>query len=501
MKTKISAAVSLLLCTLMISALIISSLTVSALSATVLGDANENGELEISDGNYIQRALISQIKLTEQGMKNAMVYDGESLSITDVTIIQKYLAGLITEFPVSKIISTEETSPSENTEETTGNETEPLKNVDIYFSNNKNWEKVTVYIFNSSSGEAKSEWPGDEMTYLATNEYGEKIYKQNIDLTLYDRIIFSNNGADQTTDTSVSAASSGFFINKKCGTSKTDKWICGLYPYGESDEGITETVNLTYPESSSYQSYSKKITIWLPKDYSEDKEYSVLYMLDGQNTTGSDPECAENEWECDETLISLNKNTAADVIMVGIDNTVNRDSELTPPITDYPKEPGSTAKFTTPTGDVFSSFVTETVMPYIENNYSVNGINGITGSSSGGIEAFYIGIENPDKFSYVGALSPAYLLFTSDEWDSYLSTKDLDSSDMPKIHNYFGNSSKDSLEKAIYTYGIDMETRLKNKGYESSKLLTTVDSDGCHNELFWAVTLPETLSFGLGYKY
>ena len=518
MKTKSIIITAVILCLLIALSSVMPVMGSAAVSVTMYGDANENSQLDISDVSYIQQALAKLRTLSDQALINAKVTDGINLSITDATLIQQKLAKLIDKFPVETIEpSSEESSlytqpTTESTTETTEPETEStsqseteepvdhsLKNIDIYFSNNKSWTNVNIYIFNSSTGSAKSEWPGDKMTYVKTNDYGEKIYKTNIDLEKYDRVIFSNNGSDQTTDTPVSAASSGFFINKKGGTSKKDKWVCGLYPYDESDEGTIKTVNLSYPKSATYKAYNKKIFIWLPKDYSSSKKYSVLYMLDGQNIFGT-PNGSVNEWEADETAISLHKNTGEDIIVVGIDNSVNRDSELTPPITDTPTNPQTHEKFTTPTGDVFNNFVINTVIPYVEENYPTNGIRGIAGSSSGGIEAFYIGMENRNMFRYIGALSPAFLLFGESDWHTYLETLDFSKGNMPKLHIFFGNCERDLLEQAIYNGGINMENWLIQAGYNKSKILTTTDNDAYHNELFWAVVLPETVSFGLSYN-
>ena len=44
-------------------------------------------------------------------------------------------------------------------------------------------------------------WPGIEMTYVADNAYGEKIYSIEVDLSKYDMCVFSDNGGNQLADT------------------------------------------------------------------------------------------------------------------------------------------------------------------------------------------------------------------------------------------------------------------------------------------------------------
>lgn len=483
----------------------------------LLGDSNCDNKVDIMDTTCIQQHLAKITNLSEQGIINAKVSAAKNVTIQDATYIQQKLAKIIETFPAEST----ETSLTETTENTkvTSSPTEktetptkpmptqietvpPVSNiVDIYFSNSKSWQKVYAYIYNYKTESPKKAWPGDLMTLKETNEYGEGIYTTSVDISKYDRIVFNNGDSYQTTDTPVCAASSGFFPLAQCGNSKKDKWICGVYPYGEIDEGKIETTTLDYPKSSTHAAYKKKITVWLPKGYTKTKKYSVLYMCDGQNMFGNDPNCAPYEWEADETILSLQKNGGDGIIVVGIDNCTNRDSELTPPITSTPKDPTAGGKkFTTPTGDVFSNFIVNSVVPYIDAHYSTNSIRGIGGSSSGGIEAFYIGIEHPDMFNYIGALSPAFLLFNQSEWQTYLSSKNFSkTAKLPNIYLYQGNSIKDSLEQAIYSYGKDMNTWLTKNGYSNIKIKSVTDNDGFHSELFWAVYLPESLSFGLSF--
>ena len=91
----------------------------------------------------------------------------------------------------------------------------------IYFSNNKRWtDTVYAYVWNSTSGSPSVSWPGAEMTYLETNSYGEKIYYIDVDLSMYDMIIFSHgtdgNIVTQTVDVSLTTyTNNGFYVTDK----------------------------------------------------------------------------------------------------------------------------------------------------------------------------------------------------------------------------------------------------------------------------------------------
>ena len=91
----------------------------------------------------------------------------------------------------------------------------------IYFSDSKRWtDTIYAYVWNSTTGSFSVSWPGAEMTYLETNSYGEEIYYIDVDLSLYDMIIFSH-GSDrivvtQTIDISLTTyTNNGFYVTDK----------------------------------------------------------------------------------------------------------------------------------------------------------------------------------------------------------------------------------------------------------------------------------------------
>ena len=222
-------------------------------------------------------------------------------------------------------------------------------------------------------------------------------------------------------------------------------------------------------------------------------------MCDGQNLFGQATTLSGYEWECDETVLSMMQNGGDGVIVVGVacgDTNARRNHELTPNLGKLSSAVGGDTSYQNGGGKVFSDFVTDTVIPYVESNYNVNSIRGIAGSSSGGIEAFYIGMENMDKFRYIGALSPAFILYDRAVWDSYLSAKDF-SGNVPRIYFFCGNSEKDPLEQALYPNATAMEGWMKTHGYPAEKMITVTDANATHSEAFWALYFPDMLSYCL----
>lgn len=71
-------------------------------SEYILGDANNDGIVSISDATAIQRHLAQLEQIPEERLKAAMVCNGKTLTIADVTTIQKKLAEITDHFPVEE---------------------------------------------------------------------------------------------------------------------------------------------------------------------------------------------------------------------------------------------------------------------------------------------------------------------------------------------------------------------------------------------------------------
>ena len=441
-----------------------------------LGDTNGDGKVTIVDATLIQKNIAKLRALDDASISRARVCGYSRLSILDATAIQRYLAGFTTDFPANA--AEEEVSKVKD-------------NITIYFTNNKKWDKVSARFLNRVSGESADA----DLKNIKDNENGEQVYSAEVDLSKYDRVIFGN-GVVETTLTPVTKASSGFYI-RSGGTDK--KVLAGVYTYGTESVGNLDYVMMDYPDG-----YQKKVYIHTPAGYDpadKSKKYSVLYMSDGHAIFGKTPsDFTSHEWRCDETVDSLVKNGGDGVIVVGVvTNGSRRFNELTPKIaenaTGVPKE--YYFEDMSLEGELFSDFIINTVIPYVEGNYNTNSIRGFAGSSNGGLEAFYIGLEHPDMFKYIGALSPSFDFFDMKDWDKYLAGKDY-SGKMPKIYISNGNNERDFVEQTQYKSASIMESHLTKAGFPDDKVVTVLDEEAMHSEDFWAIYFPEMLSWGLG---
>ncbi len=160
--------------------------------------------------------------------------------------------------------------------------------------------------------------------------------------------------------------------------------------FAQETEAIIESVY------SEVLDETRVLRVHLPMEYSPDSTYDVLYATDG-------------EWNT--PYIDYIRNFAViegfmpEIILVGIENiyidSVNqrrRDFLLNK----YPVE--------TQTGntDAFTSFLSDEVIPFIENKYPTSGKRILYGHSLGGLYAGHIFLEQPDLFDGYMALDPAF---------------------------------------------------------------------------------------------
>jgi alpha-glucosidase len=144
---------------------------------------------------------------------------------------------------------------------------------------------------------------------------------------------------------------------------------------------------------------SKKIWVYLPKNYtSTKKKFPVLYMHDAQNIFDTKTSYS-GEWNVDEKLDSLN----AQVIVIGIEHgNEKRMDELTP----YKNE-----KYGGGNADNYLEFIVKTLKPEIDKKYRTN-LNprntAIMGSSLGGLASYYAILKYPTIFGKAGIFSPSF---------------------------------------------------------------------------------------------
>jgi predicted alpha/beta superfamily hydrolase len=149
----------------------------------------------------------------------------------------------------------------------------------------------------------------------------------------------------------------------------------------------------------------RDLVIYLPAGYDDEpwRRYPVLYMHDGQNLFDRATAFGGVDWNIQGAADRLiHTGEIEPLIIVGIYNAgKSRLPEYTP--TKAPKLGGGRA-------DRYAKFLLQEVMPFIQQQYrtlSDPSSTGIGGSSLGGLVSLYIGLQYPQTFGQIAALSPS----------------------------------------------------------------------------------------------
>lgn len=178
----------------------------------------------------------------------------------------------------------------------------------------------------------------------------------------------------------------------------------------ENKEGVS------YPKFEKHTYYSKTaerdtpVNVLLPENYSEDKEYPVLYILHGYYD--NEDWMARDVVHISAMLTNLiAAGEAKEMIVVLPYIYCSKDMQYCT---------GMDAQNTLNYDNFINDMMTD-LMPFIEENFSIaegRENTAITGFSMGGRESLFIGVSHPEIFGYVGAVCPAPGLTkgTGDPW-------------------------------------------------------------------------------------
>lgn len=222
----------------------------------------------------------------------------------------------------------------------------------------------------------------------------------------------------------------------------------------------------------------RDVIILLPAGYDKSNHhYPVLYMHDGQNIFDPSTVGFGVDWQVDEALDSLNRQgVVKDMIVVGINNSVNRSAEYSH----------------SPLGAAYMKFVTQKVKPLIDSLYRTKPGREFTwtaGSSMGGLISFMLLWEYNDIFSIAGSFSPAFKIAEFD----YVSIVKKTSQPKRNFKLYIDNGGM-GLEARLQPGIEKMISTLEELGYKrDSDFFVTIDPEAEHNEAAWAKRIPNFL--------
>lgn len=171
------------------------------------------------------------------------------------------------------------------------------------------------------------------------------------------------------------------------------------------EEILEKRDGVVYPKFEKHIYYSQTaqrdtpVNVLLPANYSEDKEYPVLYILHGYYD--NQDWMARSAVHIPEMLTNLISDGEAKEMIVVLPYIYCSK--------DMPYCTGMDAQNTLNYDNFINDMMTD-LMPFIEENFSVakgRENTAITGFSMGGRESLFIGVSHPEKFGYIGAVCPA----------------------------------------------------------------------------------------------
>ena len=356
----------------------------------------------------------------------------------------------------------------------------------LYFKDENKSEKATATFFNRDSGESvdvEMEKIGEDAdSYTFSCEGDSSLY--NMAYITY---------GDKTT--------SKFAFNKcVSGWYRADTYFLP-YTEGEKINYFPETDDVTLDGFGC----KKNVHIWKPDDYDASSEdpYAVIYLLDGHNLIAQE-DTLNSYAAAPEQVRSMISQTDYKAIIVGIENLNGRDNELVPDIgVSKDEQMFGKQEYDSMDGSQFAQFIAGILVPYIRENYNVytDALHtAISGTSLGGLEAFYITMQYPGIFGTVGAISPSFWEYDDAVWKKYLSDKTFDD-ESPFVYLYTGpgvpegtEPGPDNLPKDTDPDVTCMYNRLRDMGYPAAKVVLHFNEEGEHNGLYWRAVFPEFLN-------
>lgn len=244
----------------------------------------------------------------------------------------------------------------------------------------------------------------------------------------------------------------------------------------------------------------RTVRVYLPNDYDEnlDKHYKVLYMHDGHNLYYEETSAYGGIWDIQGSMKKSEASGKEGIIVVGIDchpdggrlneycPWVNDNLRILTPSLGIDKAGGE--------GDLYLSFIVNSLKPYIDKNYrtlKTKENTFIAGSSMGGFISLYAVYKYPEVFSVVGAFSTA-IWFKKDKLIEFL--KD---NFTIGISVYLDSGTKETSDKeksefnAIYVNDTnEIANLLLDLGQPPEDLKVLIDEGADHSEESWRRRFP-----------
>ncbi|GAC1597866.1 MAG: hypothetical protein NVS3B20_20390 [Polyangiales bacterium] len=234
--------------------------------------------------------------------------------------------------------------------------------------------------------------------------------------------------------------------------------------------------------------HPRSVRVFLPSGFHPSQARPSLWLFDGQNVFG-DEGSFSGGGQVEEAVDRLGARTFTAPVVVGIDHGGSqRIEELSP----FPHGQNGTASKTIGKANFLLDWLVVTLMPRLRDQLGIAaGPKGVVigGSSMGGLAALYAHFRHPEAFGGALCMSPSlwfgkraifdFVKVQSIPWTSRL---------------YFDCGVKEG-RGAMITVVESMVEHLRQRGYQSDRLLFRADPKGSHAEVHWRRRFPKALRF------
>lgn len=245
-----------------------------------------------------------------------------------------------------------------------------------------------------------------------------------------------------------------------------------------------------------YTGQDRKIRVFVP-EHEEGEKLPVIYMMDGQSLF-DDETAPFGSWHAHESVKAFMAANGKGAVIVGIHNDTGakqRTNELTPKSMGKLKGPVFLRIMVKQQGELFDDFLMNTVKPAIEEQFPVlkgRENTAVGGSSSGGLEAFFIAMEHPEVFGFAAVFSPAFVFVSRDDTKAYIKKKLAKA--MPFMYIYTGAEGK--LEKQICK-SVEEIVPVLEEEYPKELFKVDIRRKCEHNERAWEPVFKDFLEIFL----
>ena len=226
----------------------------------------------------------------------------------------------------------------------------------------------------------------------------------------------------------------------------------------------------------------RMVRVFVPR-HEEGEKLPVIYMTDGQNLFDEESS-GFGCWHTREAVRAEREASGKTAMIVGIHNMDPwRTNELMPGTIGEIQFPEEARPYIDPQGEVFDSFVLNTVMPAVEERFPVKTGRENTafcGSSMGGLQSFFTVLSHPETFCAAGVLSPAFLLYTEEDMGRWIHS--VLREEKPFLYLFTG--AGDELEKNIFQ-SLESTMRILDECYPKERMKVVKQPEKIHHEVSW----------------